>query len=219
MTARGYDTLTSVQSAVIQEEADARDLIVSAKTGSGKTVAFGLAIAGQLLEGERAPGAGSLSAWSSHLPANGDPGQQRTRMALRESRSPRCHLCRRHGPDEGTASAAKRRSHRRRNSGRLATTSNGERWTFGLRAVVLDEADEMLDMGFREELEEILDATPKKRRTLLFPATMPRPIVAIAKRYQKERCASRRSAIARLHADIAYQAVAVDKTNRTSTCT
>ena len=49
-----------------------------------------------------------------------------------------------------------------------------------LRAVVLDEADEMLDMGFREELEEILDATPDERRTLLFSATMPRPIVAMA---------------------------------------
>ena len=55
LAARGYDTLTSVQSAVIQDEAVGRDLIVSAKTGSGKTVAFGLAIAGQLLEGDRAP--------------------------------------------------------------------------------------------------------------------------------------------------------------------
>ena len=41
-------------------------------------------------------------------------------------------------------------------------------------------------MGFREELEEILDATPDERRTLLFSATMPRPIVALAKRYQKD---------------------------------
>ena len=45
LAARGYETLTSVQSAVIDEQADGRDLIVSAKTGSGKTVAFGLAIA------------------------------------------------------------------------------------------------------------------------------------------------------------------------------
>ena len=52
---RGYDTLTSVQSAVIEDQAHDRDLIVSAKTGSGKTVAFGLAIAGQVLEGDKAP--------------------------------------------------------------------------------------------------------------------------------------------------------------------
>ena len=55
LAARGYDTLTSVQSAVIQDEAQGRDLIVSAKTGSGKTVAFGLAIAGDMLEGDKAP--------------------------------------------------------------------------------------------------------------------------------------------------------------------
>ena len=43
-----------------------------------------------------------------------------------------------------------------------------------LTTIVLDEADEMLDMGFREDLEEILDATPEERRTLLFSATIPR---------------------------------------------
>ena len=54
-----------------------------------------------------------------------------------------------------------------------------------LRAVVLDEADEMLDMGFRDELERLLDATPKERRTLMFSATIPRDIATLAKRYQK----------------------------------
>src|SRR5690606_17065404 len=55
-----------------------------------------------------------------------------------------------------------------------------------LRVAVLDEADEMLDMGFREDLEQILDATPAERRTLLFSATMPKPIVALAKSYQRD---------------------------------
>jgi ATP-dependent RNA helicase DeaD len=55
-----------------------------------------------------------------------------------------------------------------------------------LRTVVLDEADEMLDMGFREDLEEILDATPDGRRTLLFSATMPPAITQLAKRYQRD---------------------------------
>src|SRR3546814_5166341 len=55
-----------------------------------------------------------------------------------------------------------------------------------LRVAVLDEADEMLDMGFREDLEEILDATPATRRTLLFSATIPKPIAQLAKRYQKD---------------------------------
>jgi ATP-dependent RNA helicase DeaD len=46
--------------------------------------------------------------------------------------------------------------------------------TSQMRAVVLDEADEMLDLGFREDLEFILNATPAERRTLLFSATIPR---------------------------------------------
>jgi ATP-dependent RNA helicase DeaD len=78
-----------------------------------------------------------------------------------------------------------------------------------LRAVVLDEADEMLDMGFREELEEILDATPETRRTLLFSATLPPTIVNLARRYQRE--ALRISTVGddRGHGDIAYQAITV----------
>src|SRR3546814_16747305 len=55
-----------------------------------------------------------------------------------------------------------------------------------LRVAVLDEADEMLDMGFRDDLEEILDGTPETRRTLLFSATLPKPIVQLAKRYQQD---------------------------------
>src|SRR3546814_17732683 len=59
-----------------------------------------------------------------------------------------------------------------------------------LRVAVLDEADEMLDMGFRAELEEILDETPAPRRTLLFSATLPKPIAPLAKRYQKDELTS-----------------------------
>lgn len=78
-----------------------------------------------------------------------------------------------------------------------------------LKAVILDEADEMLDMGFREDLELILDASPSERRTLLFSATMPKSIVALAKRYQKD--ALRISTVGedRGHGDISYQAVTV----------
>ena len=78
-----------------------------------------------------------------------------------------------------------------------------------LRAVVLDEADEMLDMGFREDLEGILMPRRTKPATLLFSATMPRPIVAMAKRYQCD--ALRISTVGddRGHGDIEYQAVTV----------
>ena len=82
-----------------------------------------------------------------------------------------------------------------------------------LRAAVLDEADEMLDMGFRDELEEILDATPRTRRTLLFSATMPRPIVSLARRYQEDALRIETLGDQQGHQDIAYQAVAVSPTD------
>ncbi len=55
-----------------------------------------------------------------------------------------------------------------------------------IRTVVLDEADEMLNMGFRDELDGILEGTPKEKRTLLFSATMPREVARIAKTYMDE---------------------------------
>ncbi len=55
-----------------------------------------------------------------------------------------------------------------------------------VRTVILDEADEMLDMGFREDIEAILEKTPTDRQTLLFSATMPRAIIEITGKYQKD---------------------------------
>jgi ATP-dependent RNA helicase DeaD len=74
---------------------------------------------------------------------------------------------------------------------------------------VLDEADEMLDLGFREDLEEILDGAPAERRTLLFSATIAREIAALARRYQRE--AVRIDTVRRdePHGDIEYRAVRV----------
>ena len=54
-----------------------------------------------------------------------------------------------------------------------------------IHTIILDEADEMLNMGFREDIETILSQTPEERQTLLFSATMPQPIMEIARTYQK----------------------------------
>ncbi len=78
-----------------------------------------------------------------------------------------------------------------------------------LRAVVLDEADEMLDLGFREELEQLLDAAPDGRRTLLFSATIAREIAALARRFQRDALRIDTLGRNRPHADIAYRAVRV----------
>ena len=55
-----------------------------------------------------------------------------------------------------------------------------------IRTVILDEADEMLDMGFTDDIESILESTPEDRQTVLFSATMPKRIISIAKRYQRD---------------------------------
>ncbi|MCD6430862.1 MAG: DEAD/DEAH box helicase [Deltaproteobacteria bacterium] len=68
----------------------------------------------------------------------------------------------------------------------LAFIRQGEVDIKTIRAVVIDEADEMLQMGFQEDLNDILAATPTSKKTILFSATMPREVVTIAKRYMKD---------------------------------
>ena len=215
LDARSYDTLTPVQSAVVAPEAHGRDLIVSARTGSGKTVAFGLAMAEQLLEGDRAPWTreplGLIIAPTRELAIQ----VSKELEWLYDSAGARVVTCvggmdpmkeRRAlagGAHIVVGTPGRLRDHLERGALDLSA----------LRVAVLDEADEMLDMGFREELEEILDATPDTRRTLLFSATMPRPIVALAKRYQKDALRIETLGEKDAHADIAYQAVTVSPTD------
>ena len=212
LTARGYEALTPVQKAVTEAESHGRDLIVSAQTGSGKTVAFGLALADQLLSDL---GGSPLS--EPPLVLVVAPTRE---LALQVSRelgwlfagaSLRIATC------VGGMDASKERRNLRGGPAIVVGTpgrlrdhiERGALDLSGLIGVVLDEADEMLDMGFREDLEEILDATPETRRTLLFSATMPRPIERLAERYQRNALRLSLVGETRGHGDIAYQGVAV----------
>ena len=76
-----------------------------------------------------------------------------------------------------------------------------------LKAVVLDEADEMLDLGFREDLQFILETTPQTRRTLLFSATLPKAIVTLARHYQRDALRIETRGETSGHADIEYRAI------------
>ena len=209
---RGYASATPVQSEVMKPEAVGRDLVVSAQTGSGKTIAFGIAMAADLL-GDK----DSLAFVERPLALVIAPTRE---LALQVSREldwlyrkagGRIATCvggmnpqqerktLRSGPSIVVGTPGRLRDHLERGALDLS----------GLKAVVLDEADEMLDMGFREELEEILDATPETRRTLLFSATMPRPIEALARRYQNNALRIATISEGRGHGDISYQAVTV----------
>jgi len=211
LTARGYTSPTPVQAAVIEPEAAGRDLVVSAQTGSGKTVAFGLAMATELLGDGGTPPPG-LPIALIVAPTRELALQVSRELAwLYKSANARISTCvggmdaskeRRslaHGTHIVVGTPGRLRDHLERGALDLSA----------LKVAVLDEADEMLDMGFREDLEQILDAAPEGRRTLMFSATMPKPIVALAKRYQRD--ALRISTVGedRGHGDISYQAVAV----------
>jgi len=78
-----------------------------------------------------------------------------------------------------------------------------------LRVAVLDEADEMLDLGFREELETLLTATPESRRTLLFSATIARGIALLAKNYQRDALRIDTTSATEPHGDIDYRAIRI----------
>ena len=209
---RDYLEPTPVQAAVLDEQAAGRDLLVSAQTGSGKTVAYGLAIASSLL-GE----AEQFGPASKPLALVVAPTRE---LALQVSRE----LDWLYRPAGARVVACvggmdPRREARRLNEGaHIVVGTPGrlrdhlERGALdgsALRAVVLDEADEMLDLGFREDLEFILQATPPERRTLLFSATLPKAISALAKRYQRNAFRIEVSGGDRGHADIEYRAVRV----------
>jgi ATP-dependent RNA helicase DeaD len=209
---RGYDAPTPVQAEVIAAEANDRDLIVSAQTGSGKTVAYGLAIAETLLQGaEKLPNPREPLALIIAPTRELALQVQRELQWLYAKLGARVASCvggmnvrleqraLSHGCHVVVGTPGRLRDHLER--GTLQTGS--------LRAVILDEADEMLDLGFREDLEEILDLTPPERRTLLFSATMPKPIELLAKRYQRDALRITTTSQRSQHADIDYRAMAV----------
>jgi len=201
LAARGYDTPTPVQEAV--QTAEARDLLVSARTGSGKTVAFGLALSRELLP----------------LPKSGKPvalvvapTRELAHQVARElawlyaeGRIATCVG----GADVGAElRALKTGAHIVVGTpGRLCDHLERKSLDLkGLRALVLDEADEMLDLGFRDELERILSAAPEERRTLLFSATIPHAIEQLARKYTKAALRIAANPPAQAHADIEIKA-------------
>ncbi len=209
---RGFDTLTPVQQAVTQPEIGEADLLVSAQTGSGKTVGFGLAIAPTLMgDAERFGPAGTpLALVVAPTRELAFQVMQELRW-LYEKTGAMVNAC------VGGMDIRQERRLLERGThivvgtpGRLCDhIRRGALDLSDARAVVLDEADEMLDLGFREDLEFILNEAPAERRTLMFSATVSPVIARMAEEFQKG--AKRINTIdkAQQHADISYQALRV----------
>ena len=212
LSQRGYATLTPVQEAVSDPEIATRDLLVSAQTGSGKTVAFGLAIAPTLLGDADAFDDAAAPLALVIAPTRELALQVKRELAwLYEKAGVRMASCvggmdmrdeRRalaRGAHVVVATPGRLRDHIMRGSIDLGDVA----------AVVLDEADEMLDLGFQEDLEFILTETPDTRRTLLFSATVPPMIAKLAQTYQDDALRITTKAEKEQHADITYQALTV----------
>jgi len=219
LSKKGYEKLTQVQDAVLDPKLLGQDLLVSAQTGSGKTVAFGLAMASTLL-GE----AEAFRRADAPLAVCIAPTRELAMQVKRELD----WLYREAGAKitscvGGMDARAERQTLARGvhivvgTPGRLCDHINrGALDMTELKAVALDEADEMLKMGFREELEIILNAAPESRRTLMFSATVPKTILGLTKKYQNNAVRVNTAAEAKQHLDIEYRCMTVaspDKEN------
>jgi ATP-dependent RNA helicase DeaD len=189
LTSLGYEEATPIQREAIPPLIEGRDLLGQAATGTGKTAAFALPLIQQLAEdSSRRRGGEAIRALvlvptrelamqvaeaihrygksisARVLPVYGGQSMHQQLVVLRR------------GVDVVVATPGRALDHIRR--GTLDLKS--------LRTVILDEADEMLDMGFAEDLEAILQAAPRERQTALFSATLAPRIKAIAKRHLKD---------------------------------
>jgi len=181
----GYEEPTPIQREAIPPLLEGRDLLGQAATGTGKTAAFALPVLERMARGQRGRHAMALvlvptrelavqvsEAFYKYgrglgarvLPIYG--GQSIVRQ-LRELER---------GVDVVVATPGRALDHLRRGTLRLD----------GIEVLVLDEADEMLDMGFAEDLEALLAATPEGRQTVLFSATMPPRIDGLARRHLRD---------------------------------
>ncbi|WP_072791717.1 DEAD/DEAH box helicase [Cognatishimia maritima] len=209
---RGYETLTPVQQAVISDDYAGKDLLVSAQTGSGKTIGFGLAIAPTLLgEGDRFQRA------EAPLALVVAPTRE---LALQVKRELEWLYAKAGAILASTVGGMDIRTERRTldrgthivvaTPGRLRDhIEKGAIDLSAVRAVVLDEADEMLDLGFRDDLEFILSECPADRQTLLFSATVPKMITTLAQKYQNDAIRVVAKSESKQHADIEYRAMNV----------
>ena len=186
LTALGYEEPTPIQMAAIPPLLAGRDVLAQAATGTGKTAAFALPLLHRLnLDApprERTAAlvlvptrelamqvAEAIHRYGKALGAVAMPiyGGASMESQIRSLKR---------GVDVIIATPGRALDHIRRKTVHLAA----------VRTVVLDEADEMLDMGFAEDLEAILSATPKEKQVALFSATLPPRITAIAKTHLRD---------------------------------
>jgi ATP-dependent RNA helicase DeaD len=216
MRRRGFAELTSVQRAVLDADAEERDLRISSQTGSGKTVAIGLALA-QHLSADATSAATDPKRTSVLVlvPTRELAMQVRDELSWLFAGIPGVGI---EVVIGGTSIGLERRALSRRprvvvgTPGRtLDHLKSGALDCSRVEHVVLDESDRMLDMGFREELEAILEKMPSERRTHLVSATFAAGVRKLADRFQKKVLQIEGTRLGAANRDIEHVAHLVDR--------
>src|SRR4051794_880837 len=179
----GFAMPMAVQRAVFPRMMAGKDVMVQSRTGSGKTAAFGIPFAQGLLDGEKKEVQALCLAPTRELALQ--VGKECEKIAANK-----LHVI----PIYGGAPMGKQIEQLKAGAQVVAGTPGrvldhlrrGTLKLDGLKILVLDEADEMLSMGFLEEITEIIKQCPKDRQTVLFSATIPDDIERIGSRYMRE---------------------------------
>lgn len=180
----GFEEATPIQAQTIPPLMDGKDVIGQAQTGTGKTCAFGIPVIEKIdpntetvqalvlsptrelaiQTAEELKNVAKYKRGLRILPIYGGQPIERQLAGLRKR------------PQIIIGTPGRVMDHMRRHTLRFSD----------LKMVILDEADEMLNMGFREDIDTILAEVPTERQTILFSATVPRPILDLTKKYQKD---------------------------------
>ena len=213
---RGFEALTPIQSAVLQADATTHDLRITSQTGSGKTVAVGLAVAELVSAAERHKGVARpvalFVAPTRELAAQLGRelgwlfGALRKQVAVvtggTSIMQERRELGR--GPAVVVGTPGRLLDHLRNKAMSLET----------LKVLCLDEADEMLDMGFEEEIDAIVEQAPKERRTHLVSATFGRKAKRLADRMQTDAVDIEGTPLGEANTDIEHLCILVEPSDQ-----
>jgi ATP-dependent RNA helicase DeaD len=217
MQRRGFTALSKIQRAVVDANVEDCNIRISSQTGSGKTVALGLVLAAHFLRIDAVPGA--TKAPTKRGEAHPEalvivPTRELAAQVRGELEWLFAELPRKLGVEcvtGGTAVFGERRMLSRgprvivATPGRLLDHMNsGAIKADAVAHVILDEADQMLDMGFKEELDAIVQQLPESRRSHMISATFPQEVLRLAQAFQKEAVHIAGTELGKANADIEH---------------
>lgn len=215
LESKGFSVLTDVQRAVIKEGAEGRDLRISSQTGSGKTLAFGFVLLREL-------GSENVNTPKQVEALVLTPTRELATQVQKELAWVLAPLKKRVLAVTGGTSVREEARSLQRGAdvlvgtpGRLVDHLDRKNLDpSAIRTVVLDEADQMLDLGFREALAQILGALPTERRSHLVSATFSRDVLALANRYQKDPLSIEGTRLGAANTDISHVVCLVSMKDR-----